>query len=702
MGQTGLKSQSRQWSPATAGNVSCRTSDDAAPSRRAGWRARRVVGERRLPLHHGGVAVGETELYELGAAGLRIPLGGQPVDRTVVDGVLVDAELDVALHGRAGRSRLPGLQVDDHDPALGVELQPVGVPVEADLLAALELDDGLEPAPRCRPACGDWPRATRGSGSGRPRCGRAHGRPTRGCGSGSAPTPRRRGRSARRGREPPHRWRPAARARAPAGRCSPTGWAAPAPPASRVRNHRVGQTITASTSRQRPAPARRDRGSARPSAWRRGCPTTRTGRPGDQRPAPHGLAGEPGQPARGRLAQRRGRLGVSESTPQLAHQPRQRQRPPRAALDPLDRHTELGQEPRGLLALVLGGGHRRHDQPTGLGCRRRRRAVAPPPAARGSCRGGSSSPLPIRSARSIVERRRRSGQPSSCTWATTTSSHSRPLERWAVSSRTASPRTPCSARVSAGICWASSLCRKSARLGAGDGCYVALLGLAGGRVEQRDDRIEVAVGPAGRSPAVVDGAAQALGPVGAGPEQPERLLHGAAVRERRGGGAQQPVQGPSTGPRRPRAVEDPVDHGPRTRSGDGSGSRPSAWATSFSRARSRRESRTSQASSPPRGPSSSGPRGRADVVGGLLVVVVEVHRGQGVEERRHRGSRTSGGRRRRHLDRHTRRPQRAAQSRDRRAPRAHQHGHRSHGTPSSRWARRSRSARCSASARSVS
>ena len=60
-------------------------------------------------------------------------------------------------------------------------------------------------------------------------------------------------------------------------------------------------------------------------------------------------------------------------------------------------------------------------------------------------------------------RRRRSGQPSSCTWATTTSRHSSPLDRWAVSSRTASPRTPRSASVSAGICWARSVVEEARR-----------------------------------------------------------------------------------------------------------------------------------------------------------------------------------------------------------------------------------------------
>ncbi len=68
----------------------------------------------------------------------------------------------------------------------------------------------------------------------------------------------------------------------------------------------------------------------------------------------------------------------------------------------------------------------------------------------------------MRSAPSRVVRRRRSGQPSCCTWATTTRSHSSPLERWAVSSRTAAPRTPRSARVSAGSCWATTLAKNAA------------------------------------------------------------------------------------------------------------------------------------------------------------------------------------------------------------------------------------------------
>ena len=79
---------------------------------------------------------------------------------------------------------------------------------------------------------------------------------------------------------------------------------------------------------------------------------------------------------------------------------------------------------------------------TARGCKRRRRAAARRPAGARVVTGATRPSLPMRSARSSVARRRRSGQPSSWTWATTTSRHSRPLARWAVSSRTASPRMP--------------------------------------------------------------------------------------------------------------------------------------------------------------------------------------------------------------------------------------------------------------------
>ena len=64
--------------------------------------------------------------------------------RAVVDGELVEAELDVPLDGGPAGSVLLGLEVDHDDPALGIELEAVGVAEEPDLLPALEGDDRLE------------------------------------------------------------------------------------------------------------------------------------------------------------------------------------------------------------------------------------------------------------------------------------------------------------------------------------------------------------------------------------------------------------------------------------------------------------------------------------------------------------------------------------------------------------------------------
>src|SRR4051795_11489489 len=145
-------------------------------------------------------------------------------------------------------------------------------------------------------------------------------------------------------------------------------------------------------------------------------------------------------------------------------------------------------------------------------------------------RGGTSSPRPIWSACSIVDRRRRSGQASCCTWATTTRSHSRPLDRCAVSSRTGAPpralgrgggrhpprgaAPPLLAQGVRGDLLGDQPRQEVAHAGgAGDGRDVALLRLAGGNVEERNDGVEVAVGPARGGPAVLDRTTQPARPV---------------------------------------------------------------------------------------------------------------------------------------------------------------------------------------------
>ena len=131
--------------------------------------------------------------------------------------------------------------------------------------------------------------------------------------------------------------------------------------------------------------------------------------------------------------------------------------------------------------------------------------------------------VPIRSAPSSVDLRRRSGQPSCWTCATTTSRHSRPLARWAVSSRTAAPRAPRSAKRVGGDLLGDQGREELA-------CADAVAGLLrpGGRVEQGADRVEVAVRATSGAAAELDRAPQPGRPAGARPQGPEQLLGGGA------------------------------------------------------------------------------------------------------------------------------------------------------------------------------
>ncbi len=158
------------------------------------------------------------------------------------------------------------------------------------------------------------------------------------------------------------------------------------------------------------------------------------------------------------------------------------------------------------------------------GWRRRRTAGVPRPAARRAASGSARPSRPIRSASSSEPRRRRSGQSPSCTPATTTSRHSRPLERCAVISRTASGRAARRVRVSAAMSWASSSSRKLSAPRPPVRSSARRRGL-----EQRADRVEVAVGVAARRAAAQGGALQPARPRRAVPQLPQRLLRGAAA-----------------------------------------------------------------------------------------------------------------------------------------------------------------------------
>ena len=138
-GQIETNEQSRQCCPARAGN-------DSSPEH-VGGRADPLA--QRLPLRavglgpvlaldDGGLGVVEdAELHELGAARprrrrLTDSVGQQVVDGAGVDGVLVERELRVLGDGLVGGLVAAGLEVDDDDLAVDVELEPVGVAGEPD------------------------------------------------------------------------------------------------------------------------------------------------------------------------------------------------------------------------------------------------------------------------------------------------------------------------------------------------------------------------------------------------------------------------------------------------------------------------------------------------------------------------------------------------------------------------------------------
>ena len=148
---------SRREGTPPRGRSGARNARRSGPSS-ACWSWRWTVGVGRV--------AGEPELDQLGSPGPRagVTLGQQRVDGAGLDGVLVDPELDVALHRRAGGGVPAGLEVDHDDRAVGGELEPVGGAGQPHPLAVVELDLRLERA-RCRAPCAGWRRASAGTGS---------------------------------------------------------------------------------------------------------------------------------------------------------------------------------------------------------------------------------------------------------------------------------------------------------------------------------------------------------------------------------------------------------------------------------------------------------------------------------------------------------------------------------------------------------
>jgi hypothetical protein len=235
---------------------------------------------------------------------------------------------------------------------------------------------------------------------------------------------------------------------------------------------------------------------------------------------------------------------VGDGTPQLAHQPGQRQRAPGPSLDLLHGYAELGEEPRGLLAVVLGRGDRGDDEPrAGAGAgdveqaallleqlarRQRRYQLAPA---------------------DLVGLEHRGAPPEVGPGVLLDVCHDDevPLEALRPVGGEQAHRGAAHALLGEGV-GGDLLCHQSgqevAHAGrAGHGRGVALLGLARRDLEQRHDRVEVAVGAPGGAAAELDRAAESPRPVGARPEPPQGVLGRGVGGESVGRRAQQRVHG---------------------------------------------------------------------------------------------------------------------------------------------------------------
>ena len=111
--------------------VADRPPPPSAAARRAGGRRRRARGPAAGPWPPE-VAAGAGRARRPRPVPVR---PAQVVDRSVLDRELVEPELRVLRHRLAGRRLLGGLEVHDDDPAVLVDLEPVGVAVQPDDLA---------------------------------------------------------------------------------------------------------------------------------------------------------------------------------------------------------------------------------------------------------------------------------------------------------------------------------------------------------------------------------------------------------------------------------------------------------------------------------------------------------------------------------------------------------------------------------------
>ena len=362
-GTSATKSQSRHCSPGRAGNSSARSAarrQPAARSRSTPLRRRGLLGLLALHLRRRRTSVPSCTSSAPPALGVgrqaRRRRRGRPR----------------AGRGRAGgwwatstrrSARLAGLEVDHDHPAVGVELDPVGVAGELDLLAVGQVRRransllGAEHGPRGRGGARRRKRsraARRAStlAAGRPGGAELQPAPDRSTWAISSSTPpssgvaRRSTSLATRVGEGVHD-----RCRSP-GDCVRRL----VPAASRARNHCAGSRECVQGAGGEPAPAGPGRAAAAPPVARLGCPTRSPGRRvGDQQPARRPCS-RPAGPAGGRrpAAQRRVASGSAAVRRSSATRPASDSGRAGPARDAPRGDAELGEEAGRLVAVVLG------------------------------------------------------------------------------------------------------------------------------------------------------------------------------------------------------------------------------------------------------------------------------------------------------------------------------------------------------------
>ena len=413
--------------------------------------------------------------------------------------------------------------------------------------------------------------------------------------------------------------------------------------------------------------------------------------------------------ARRRAAASRSGAGgrrVGSGAAQLGDQAAEGQRPRRAAVLVLDRDAQLLEEARGLLAVVVGRAHRAHDQPAaGPGARDvEQPALLHEQRARGHGRDEVGTTRGVDPDPVGAEQRGAAAQVGPALLLHVGDHDEVPLEALgAVGGEEPDRRA---AHPSLGQRVGGQLLGDEAGEEGADTDVVALVDRARGQLEERHDRVEVAVRPTGRGAAEVDLPAQPLGPgrcrtTGATGRPPRRHARRASARPRAAGRRGRPARstsGPSRSSRKPGATT-------ARRSSSRDVRRESGVGPAFSRVRRRRtRARRSEASRPPSGESSSDsmrPGSRKSGESGSSLSRLTTARSAS-RSGSTAGSCTSG---RSSEATSTGTPAAASARRSGGMlvrPERTSTAIRSQAMPSSRWARRSRSASRSASARSVS